>query len=195
MKKFLLIASVSVVALASKAQSDVHLGLKAGVNVASMKVENGSDYDSRASFNVGGLAHIHVTKHFALQPELVVSGQGGKYDVTNNTKGEVKLTYLNVPVLGQYMVGDGFRLETGPQLGFLLGAKSNVNKVTVDVKDSYKTADFAWAFGAGYISDIGLGVDVRYNLGLSNIWDGTSNNMQNRVLQLGLFYQFMNSKR
>jgi len=194
MKRILIIATVSLIALATRAQSNVHLGLKAGVNVASLKIENGDDLDSKASFNVGGLAHIHVTKHFAIQPELILSGQGGKYDVGNST-GKVNLTYLNIPVLGQYMFGDGFRLETGPQLGFLLSAKNKLNNVTVDVKNSYKTTDFSWAFGVGYVSEMGLGADLRYNLGLSNINDASSTNVQNRVLSLGLFYQFMHSPK
>jgi hypothetical protein len=34
----------------------------------------------------------------------------------------LRLNYINVPVL-QYMFGDGFRLQTGPQLGILTNAK------------------------------------------------------------------------
>src|SRR6476660_6239978 len=91
---------------------DVHFGLKGGVNIASLNVENGVDFNSRASLYIGGLAHIHVSPHFAVQPELYYSGQGGK------DGGEtVRLGYLNIPVLLQYMAGNGFRLQTGPQLG------------------------------------------------------------------------------
>lgn len=189
MKKLLFVLVASSAFLMATAQS-VHFGVKAGVNIASLKVENGDDFDTKASFNAGGLAHIHVTQHFAIQPELLFSGQGGSYKVGNNT-GHINLTYLNIPVLAQYMFGDGFRLETGPQVGFLLGAKSKVNKVTVDVKDSYKTSDVSWAFGAGYVSDMGLGVDIRYNLGLTNINDASNTDVQNRVFSAGLFYQFM----
>jgi hypothetical protein len=190
MKSVFVIAIVSLCGFASVAQSNVHLGIKAGVNVASLKVENGNDPDAKVSFNAGALAHIHVSKYFAVQPELLISGQGAKTDIGNTTT-KLSLTYLNIPVLAQYMFGDGFRLETGPQLGFLLSAKTKANKVTVDVKDGYKTTDFSWAFGAGYVSSMGLGVDVRYNLGISDINDASGNKIQNRVFSLGLFYQFM----
>jgi len=168
---------------------DVHFGLKGGVNIASLNVENGVDFNSRASFYIGGLAHIHVSPHFAVQPELYYSGQGGK------DGGEtVRLGYLNIPVLLQYMAGNGFRLQTGPQLGILLKAEDELDNVTVNIKDNLKTVDFSWAFGASYqFPGSGLGVDARYNLGISNISEGGPNNIQNRVLALGLFYQFMNN--
>src|SRR4029077_2049019 len=125
--------------------------------------------------------------HVAVQPELFFSGQGGK------DGGEVvRLGYLNIPLLLQYMAGNGFRLQTGPQLGILLKAEDEVDNVTINIKDNLKAVDFSWAFGASYkFPNCGMGVDARYNLGISNISDGGPNNMQNRVLSLGLFYQFM----
>lgn len=166
---------------------DVHLGLKAGVNIASIHVENGNDWDSRTGFYAGGLAHIHLTKHFAVQPEVMYSGQGGELGSLKTKEG-----YINVPVLAQYMVNNGFRLQTGPQVGFLVCAKNKSGDVEVNVKDQLNTVDFAWSFGASYISKTGLGVDARYNLGLSNINDDEEidNKAKNRVFQVGVFYQF-----
>jgi hypothetical protein len=196
MKRFFFVAAMSCTALISNAQSNVHLGIKGGVNIAGLQVENADDYDTKVSFHAGGLAHIHINRHFAIQPELVLSGQGAKYTSQANNTTKANLTYLNIPVLAQYMFGDGFRLETGPQLGFLLSAKNKFADVTVNVKDSYKTTDVSWAFGVGYLSDMGLGVDLRYNLGLSNINDASGADVYNRVFALGLFYQFMhNSKK
>jgi len=194
MKKLFMIA-VCIAAsgfLLVQSQS-VQLGLKGGVNIASLNVENGVDFNSRASFYAGGLAHIHISPHFAVQPEIYYSGQGGK-----DGSEKVKLGYLNIPVLAQYMAGNGFRLQTGPQLGILLSAedKDDADGITVDIKDNLKAVDFSWAFGASYkFPDCGLGIDARYNLGVSNISDGGPNAIQNRVLALGLFYQFMNNGR
>ena len=35
-----------------------------------------------------------------------------------------KNNYINVPVLGQYMFANGLRLETGPQVGFLISSEA-----------------------------------------------------------------------
>jgi hypothetical protein len=161
-------------------------GLKAGFNISTLKVEDGTDYNDKVGFHVGALAHIHVSPHFAVQPELVYSEQGGKYNGAT-----LSVNYLTLPVLAQYMAGGGFRLETGPQLGFLTAAKNKNGNVEVDVKDDLKTVDLSWAFGASYLSSVGLGVDARYNLGLTNINDANTPIVRNRVFQAGLFYQFM----
>jgi hypothetical protein len=187
---FCVVLASSFMALVSNAQQ-TQFGLKAGANIASVGVDDGDDYDSKAGFHVGGLAHIHITQHFAVQPELTYSAQGGKDG--DNLK--LKLNYINIPVLAQYMTLDGFRFETGPQIGFLASAKRKVNDVEFDVKDDLESLDFSWAFGVGYLfpGANGLGVDVRYNLGISNISEDNTYQARNRVFQIGLFYQFMHA--
>lgn len=167
-----------------------HFGLKAGLNLSSVAVDNGEDLDTKAGLHVGGLAHIHISKHFALQPELVYSMQGGK-----DGDYKLKLNYLNVPVLAQYMTNDGFRLQTGPQIGFLTKAKTKFNDVEVNVTDELSSIDFSWVFGASYLFPQGIGIDARYNLGLTDINDDSGDDLHNRVFQIGLFYQFMHKKK
>src|SRR6266446_7612967 len=111
-------------------RTDAYPGIKVGLNVASLNVENGVDFNSIVSAHAGGLVHIHMSPHFAIQPELFLSGQGGE-----RGDDKMKLVYLNLPVLFQYMVGDGFRLHTGPQLGVLLSAKEKVDNVEYDIKN------------------------------------------------------------
>ena|SRR5437773_9320350 len=187
MKRFFVTIIILATGFMIRAQrTDAYPGIKVGLNVASLNVENGVDYNSIVSAHVGGLVHIHITPHFAIQPELFLSGQGGE---RGNDK--LKLIYLNLPVLFQYMVGDGFRLHTGPQLGVLLSAKDKVDNVEYDIKNVLNTADFGWEFGASYqFPGSGLGLDARYTLGLTDITEGSSD-IQNRVFAVGLFYQFM----
>jgi hypothetical protein len=173
-----------------KAQTHVELGLKGGLNVATLSTgSSNSNIDPRISVNLGGLAHIHITKEFAVQPELLFSGQGAKQTISNVVY-KTNLNYIQIPVLLQYMIGTGFRLETGPQLGFLASAKNKAGNVTVDVKDGYKKTDVAWVFGAGYLTTSGFGVDARYNLGLAKINDNNAAKVANRVFSVGVFYQF-----
>ena len=166
-------------------RNNVEFGIKGGINAANFKIDPSFNSNSRIGLHLGGLAHIHVTEHFAVQPELMVSGQGANYDGNN----EDKFTYLNLPVLAQVMFGDGFRVETGPQVGLLLNAKSENGNAESDIDNNFKKGDFAWAFGGGYLSHSGLGVDIRYNLGISNISKAMPD-VKNRVWQFGVFYQF-----
>jgi hypothetical protein len=186
MKKFFFVSMCFLVNYFVSAQTcDAQFGLKAGVNIANIHVDGAGNYDSKAGFYAGGLAHVHLTKHFAVQPEVMYSAQGAEIGSVKRKEG-----YINVPVLAQYMVNNGFRLQTGPQVGFLVSAKNKNGDVEVNVKDQLNTVDFAWSFGASYISKTGLGLDARYNLGISNINDNESAAARNRVFQVGAFYQF-----
>lgn len=170
-------------------------GIKAGLNVATLNREvDVTDYNSKIGFHAGGLAHLHINSNFAIQPEVVYSSQGTKWK-NAGTETKLNLGYINVPVLLQYMFSNGFRLQTGPQAGFLISAESKVNDAEVNVKDGYKTFDFSWVGGIGYLSSVGLGVDARYNLGLTDIIENNTNDANNRVFQVGLFYQFGHHKR
>ncbi len=167
---------------------DTHFGIKAGLNVTSLDVEDGVDYDAKAGVHFGGLAHVHLTPHFAVQPEVVFSMQGGK---SGNEKW--KINYLNIPVLFQFMTGSGFRLQTGPQLGFAVSSEYKNGDVEVDYGDATKTVDLSWSFGASYLFPEGIGVDARYNHGITDVYEPHTYDVRNRVFQVGLFYQFMNT--
>jgi hypothetical protein len=191
MKKIFCTLSAVVLAACAVTAQQTHFGLKGGVNISGIEIDDGEDYESKKGIHLGGLAHIHITRHFALQPELVFSMQGGE-DESENMK--LKLNYINIPVLVQYMTNEGFRLQTGPQWGILTSAKSKFGDVEIDADDDVSTADFSWVFGAGYLFRSGFGIDARYNLGISNISDDESFEARNRVFQVGVFYQFMHKK-
>jgi hypothetical protein len=94
--------------------------------------------------------------------------------------------------LVKYEVASGLSIETGPQLGLLVGAKIKPDAGgSVDIKSELKTADFGWTLGASYLLPLNLGVDVRYNLGLTNyLKDSGNGSIKNGVLQIGVFYLF-----
>lgn len=192
MKTFCIGLVIGLFFFASKVNAQyAEFGLKGGLNVSNIHSSPGTeDYNARASIYAGGLAHIHLSQHIAIQPELVYSSQGTKTTYADADYA-LRLNYINVPVLFQYMVGDGLRLQTGPQLGLLAGAKLKSGGTITDVKGDYTTGDFSWDIGASYIMPSGLGFDARFNFGLNNINNtGMNAGYYNRVFQLGLFYQF-----
>lgn len=166
-------------------QSPVQFGLKGGVNFSTLNSDGNNNADHRTAFHAGALAHIHLSPNWALQPEVMYSAQGAEY--SNNRRDQIN--YINVPVLGQYMFANGLRLQTGPQISFLMDADSKNGNHESDFKSSLKKTDLAWTFGTSYLTRSGLGIDARYNLGLSDI-SKANTDLKNRVWQVGLFYQF-----
>lgn len=188
MKKLLLLFVCA--ASFAGAQAQANFGLKAGLNIASFTGDV-EDVKSKIGFNVGGFAELPLASAFSLRPEVVFSSQGAKAEGEGEDV-SLNLGYLNVPVLGKWTSESGFFAETGPQVGFLLNAKVKADNVDVDMKDYYKSIDFSWAFGIGYEFAPNLGVNGRYNLGLSNIAAESEGegSIKNSVIQVGLFYKF-----
>jgi len=187
MKKIsLFLCALSLTAFSFAQQASI--GLKAGLNVANLK-NSGFDMGSKLGLNAGLLAHIHLTPNLALQPEVMYSGQGAKYTVSGQEH-ELSLNYINIPLQLQYMFDNGFRLQTGPQLGFLAGVNDKIGNSETGyfTSQDFKTVDVSWSAGLSYLSTSGLGVDGRYNFGLSNINNAGGNEIKNNVFQLGLFY-------
>ena len=194
MVKFYIVMALAAILISfTSSAQHANLGVKGGVNVYNIQNDNGSKYDAKLGLHLGLLGHIHLDKEWALQPELVYSGQGAKYNISNSET-KVNLDYINFPVLLQYMFDNGFRLQAGPQVGFLINAKAETNQNKIDVKDNYKGIDFGIGLGGGYINtNSGFGIDARYNVGLSDITEGNSVKSMNRGFQLGVFYQFKHS--
>jgi hypothetical protein len=192
MKKTIIFAATFFLLLSAKAQ-EVHFGIKGGLNASELHFNNDTKLDTKIGFNLGLLAHIHAGETWALQPELIYSLEGAKGKI-GNSEYSYNLNYLNVPVLLQYMFDNGFRLEGGPQIGFLLNAKTKVNNTSTDNK-GFKSTAFSIPLGVGYLTHTGLGFDARYVFGLSNINDDNNGpTIQSNVFQIGLFYQFSDTK-
>jgi len=151
----------------------VTLGVKGGLSMYNINNDNNTSYDQRTGYYIGLLGHIHRNSQWAFQPELVYSAQGAK----NHNLG-----YVNIPVLVQYMFDNGFRIQAGPQIGFLVSSDNDID---------YNPIDLALSVGVSYVvPSTGLGIDLRYNHGVSDINKSSDVKSYNRGIQLGLFYLF-----
>ena len=175
-------------------ESKVRFGLRAGANLAKFRATDTPtepNISSKTSLHAGLFMNAPLGGMFAIQPGVEYSGQGSKFrEGTDN--GEYDLHYINVPIMFQWKSVGGFLLETGPQAGILLRANLDDQEVP---DETFKTLDLSWGAGLGYVSRIGLGVNARFNYGLSNILEGdndtdNSPQLKNQVIQLGLVYHF-----
>jgi Outer membrane protein beta-barrel domain len=195
MKKLALVLMAGVVF--STANAQFQFGAKGGLNVSTLSGSDIKSAESHVNINLGVYARLPIARRVSLQPELVFSGQGAKF---SNPDESFPINYLNVPLLLRFGLGEGFAFYTGPQLGFLLSAHDKFNGTSTDIKNVYKSADFSWAVGFGYrIPTTNLGLDARYNFGISNIEDQSASNsngsIRNGVFQLGVTYILFSTRR
>jgi hypothetical protein len=185
MKKILLTAA-AVFAISFANAQDVKFGAKAGLNLSSLANAEGAK--TQVGFHVGGYATISVSDKFAVQPELLYSAQGAKFE-----GGSLNLSYINIPVMAKFNVADKFNLEVGPQVGLLMSATQKFSGGSLDVKEGYKTMDFGLNFGAGYDVAENINVGLRYCLGLSQLEKELATGQtatKNTNIQLSLGYRF-----
>ena len=194
MKKTMILAATVLFSFGASAQMKAHFGVKAGVNASELHVKDSEvKGDTKIGFHAGALAHIHSDgSQFAFQPEVLYSLEGAKYN-SGGIKSTTDLHFVNVPLLAQYMFDNGFRIEAGPQVNFLLAAKQKVDGNTNDIKDGYKTASLSLPVGIGYLTQSGLGFDARYSFGLSQL-NENGNKLTGNNFQFGIFWQFSDPK-
>jgi len=182
MKKVLFFAVFAFFAMtATYAQAS--FGAKAGVNFASLNGDDVDDLDGRTNFHIGGVANFELSELISLQPELVFSQQGAKYednDGTDKEEGTLKLSYINIPVLLDFTLAEGFSLQAGPQFGINVVAEEEydysyeifgetISESGTEDIDDVETLDMGVAAGAQFKMENGLFFQARYVIGFSEI--------------------------
>jgi len=193
MKKLslVLMGAISLFTLQSKAQSQqvevggTTFGVRAGVNFQNI---NGKDGDNRnlenklkTGFHFGVNAEIPVAPDFYVQPGLLFTTKGTKYDdfddaTLNLSYLELPVNFLYKPTLGVGKLIVGF----GPYLAYGLGGKLKNDDDEIDVKFKSKIGDepdkiylkpfdAGANFVAGYEFSNRFSAQLNAQLGLVNI--------------------------
>jgi hypothetical protein len=181
--KNLLFAAVAVLGFTFVNAQETKFGAKGGLNMSSLAGAEGAS--SLFGAHLGGFAEIKFSEKFALQPELLFSMQGASYDAG----GDTNMNYINIPVMAKYFVTNNISLEAGPQIGFLMSAKSD----GTDVKDGLNSTDFGINLGGSYYLNDNMFLTARYGFGLSDVEKDLASDekgSKNSVFQLSFGYKF-----
>lgn len=178
MKKILLIAA-TIWGLTTRLHAKaISYGPKAGVNFSfignldKLQPKKSSAAVSvfdvaRTAFHWGAYGEYVLNKQFSIGAELVYTYVGSVY----KNQG-LQLSYISIPAWCMYHpfgMQQGFSAYLGPALNALWHATP---KNLLIIKEQY-IAPFEWAIVGGlrYLLDFGLSIDLRYNWGLTGIFD------------------------
>ncbi len=181
---FVIVAAGLVVSslFSMQAVAQISFGVKAGATFSNFKGDMAEE--SKTGLVVGGLAAYNFTEKISAQLELLYTQAGAR-----ENGGSYDFSYINVPLVARYNVWNGLNVETGPQIGFLLSAKTkNSSGNKTDIKHLLNTTDFAWVIGAAYELPNGAGAGIRYTPGFSDI-STNSDNIKNTAFQITLSYR------
>ena len=209
MRKIALLITLTIFGLTqANAQN---FGFKGGYNYSSFNGDVAKDNTLKglSGFYVGALLELPLGDVISIQPEVIYSRQGAVWeqkDILGEFKKDLKLDYLNIPVMAKVNLGPLF-LQGGVQFGFLVdkpevsytrGAQRVTEKVD---KDAYASFDFGVGAGLGVNLSQHFFVEARYTHSLTNALDPNNNslknahisddnNFKNAVLSLGLGVKF-----
>ncbi|MGA0558782.1 outer membrane beta-barrel protein [Larkinella sp. VNQ87] len=131
--------------------------------------------DSRTTGIVGG-AFFRFGRKLYLQPEVLISAKGGKFDLIQTGLAtqsvNVNFTTFDVPVLLGFKLGP-LRLNAGPMMSLTISEdkklKDAFNQYTTQpIEETFKQAVFGYQAGAG-LSLGGIQLDLRYEGNLSDL--------------------------
>jgi Outer membrane protein beta-barrel domain len=189
MKKLFFTTIIALSCLTTFAQEKFFtLGLRAGVNLSQISGNDlslssgGKNFsfkanDTRAYGFVGGV-FMRFGKTIFIQPEILLSQKGGKFDVFEDGKAngktiDLKLTNIDFPVLIGVKLGDVLRINAGPIATFKLSDSGNLGDSIKEYQgqsanEIFKSVILGYQAGVGF--DIGkLNIDLRYEGNVNDV--------------------------
>jgi opacity protein-like surface antigen len=219
MKKLMMIAAMMVAAVTANAQFEpgtFSIQPKAGFTVAwlsnmpKIPISVGTSIDKSPMVGavIGAEAEYQLTDMISLAAGLNYSLQGSGWEDYSEggvdlKDAQIELGYFTIPVVANFYLFKGFAVKAGIQPGFLTNAKmkykiegksAGVN-LSLDydesIKDDCEKFDLSVPMGVSYQFKVPVVIDLRYNLGVSKVFKGSSDEKpKNNVVQLTVGYKF-----
>lgn len=196
MKKIILSTfALFSIALGVQAQSGVDFQVRAGANFNTINTDPDSDNKIKPGFHVGVDVGLPIAEEFYIQPGVLFSMKGAKYDAANTS---VSLNYIEVPVSFMYKgaLGQGrFLLGVGPYVGFGLSGKNKNDIADFDIDfgdadNELKRLDFGGNITAGYEFSNRFLAQLNFQLGMSDMSNVDAVKQKNTGFGVSVGYRF-----
>jgi len=208
MKKVLLVSAMVFMAAFSYAQ--LGLGIKGAATMSSISTDV---EEFKEAMNPGYQfgAFVRVGDKWHLQPEAYFTLKNGEFDINvdldpsvDDASYTINMSTVDVPVLIGYKLLDpplmNVRLQAGPVVSIVTSKEIKINADGADIPvpddeaDLYKDLNWGVQFGAG-VDFLMFTVDLRYEMGLSNIYDtpegGEDQSFKNNVFFLSVGWKIL----
>ncbi len=156
---------------------DLRFGAKASLMLTDLVGKDLVDNTPAAGFQLGAAMEMPIMDEIYFAPELLFSLQGAAGGVDN-----VRLFYMNLPLMGKYYITDQIAAEFGPQIGILIS--DNFDRVFVNTN----TIDVGIGFGGGYAINDEIYLQARFNYGFIKVIENVR--AYNASFQVGAIYYF-----
>jgi len=194
-----------------KPHHSIGLGIKAGLNFTNITSASSISNSSETGYQVGLFLDPSSNSILGSRTELLYSHQAYNY-ATGLTTGKNYLDYIMLAQLMAINITHFVQIQIGTQIGYLLSAKSDSNKISTgyaqadQALDYYNRIDFGFSGGLEVRPFMGIIVGARYNFSITNLYkipDNTSGqtppsfipstsdlNFKNNLVQVYVGYRF-----
>jgi hypothetical protein len=174
---------LSMIITTAEAQQSPRVGIKGGLNLSNLYVNDVDDENARIGWHAGFYGQLFSSEAFAIQPEVNFStkGTGVTYGSIGNGNVNVEyetkfiLNYIDIPVLAVFKLGRAAEIHAGPYWSYLVSAqvKNNdgdpSNEFDTADRKNFDNWDYGLVGGIGFNLGKGAQLGVRYNYGLNEI--------------------------
>jgi len=190
MKSLLLTTALFISCLSFTNAQSIHAGLKVGSNINKISGQSFKD-EFTYGYHAGAFLQVGLGSKWTIQPEILYNQVNTDtsnrfselYKLSVNKISNIKLSYLSIPVLLNYNLGNNFALQAGPQFGILLDQNRDLLQ---NGKDAFSKGDFSMLAGV-QIKLSSLRIYGRYVIGLNNLNDiDNQDKWKSQSIQLGL---------
>jgi hypothetical protein len=187
-------------------------GFKGGVNLSSISGDGDkvSNYDTKASMNIGGYGLYKILPKLGIQAELLYSEQGfsERFDSEEVDIDEIKsltrMQYINLPVLVSYNLIEQLWIEGGVQVGYLVDAEEereerSINNEsgqldsatkTIDQTSRYESLELGLLGGLRYKLSQNFMIQARYEKSINDVDKELAGDQFNEVWSFSVGYVF-----
>ncbi len=202
--------AISMITFTDSQAQFARTGIKGGLNLSNLYVNEADDDKARIGWHAGFYGQIFATEAFAIQPEVNFSTKGtGVTRIGSNSaryESKFNLSYIDIPVLAVFKLGDIAEIHAGAYWAYLLGAEIRNNDndpnnefTTID-RRNFDNWDYGLVGGIGFNVGEGAQIGARYNYGLNEIAESAGarrvfGNSKNQVAQLYVAFNFNTKDR
>ena len=208
MKKYLFVTLILIISFFTAGAQQFGGGIMAGLAASQVAGDKISGFKKAGVF-AGGFVNLQISPHSAFQMELEYFQKGARENPTekNNYYSHIfRASYVELPVLYQYIFNDRVKAEVGPSMGVLIGYYEETNEEILSDKYGYNkpaTLTFQINLGLYVMLSEKFAINFRTNNSLFNIrsknvtgdvWRFWSYGQFHDSLLLSLYYTFKKKK-
>ncbi|MCI4668374.1 MAG: PorT family protein [Bacteroidia bacterium] len=207
--KYFFFLSFLLFTISLPCHSQIKIGLKAGPSIVNIQEivsfpelgEYTSNGQARLAYQVGSFISFPWKKKFSFRLEALISNKGEQIPISNinDQPAQLDLFYINLPVLIDFKASPNFSFQLGPELGYLIFAKTTIGSPTGDLTRLLRRWDMGLSGGSKFALTQKLSLGLRYSQGfitvnpggfLANVrFNGIGRLLQwNQAVQLSLNY-------